>query len=541
MVFTLPGHEFLPRNQILPAFVFLAALALLYSIGLASRSIWYDEAITLQSLAERQLTMPAPGFVDIGDLKPSVQGTTYLPELLRRYAETDVHPPLYFALAHVATLVFGNSLIVVRGLSLALVLASVFLYTRTLLRMGEPAPWLLAGIYGLSFAAVTTAQDARGYALVLLLVMAGWRVLATMRPCDRTGIWPDILLGLICGGLLLTHYFSVFIVVPMLGWRFLETARHRQPGGVIAAAVCAAVFAPWLPVMLEQMGTRPDQMTGFHGFGAWIKRLVMLLPGQVFSATHHDIPGSVQKIGRLVVLLLALAGSAAILARKDPVTDRRRFGRIAIWSLAAGLGLFLAASVLLDRWFDTLRYYLFFAPFIAYLAGRGAMGLGQLAAPFGGCRVTLLPGLILVAAELAMLNFGWETNRNRGGAYYGSIATRIETAGPGRSLAVIDVANGRGTLLAAAHSFPTGTTAYILDPDPKVWDRAARDMAATVATKDLVVLVFSIQRGSMEEDKMKPFGPITDLLRATGFKRHAASSARADKFYAIWERTDEPG
>jgi len=118
--------------------LFCVVLIALYAIGIFSRAIWFDEAITIQSLASQPLAVPASGFVDIAMFKPALEGTTTLPRVLDHYINIDIHPPVYFTIAHFATLAFGNELAVVRFVSAALILLSVLIYARSLRRVEEP-------------------------------------------------------------------------------------------------------------------------------------------------------------------------------------------------------------------------------------------------------------------------------------------------------------------------------------------------------------------------------------------------------------------
>lgn len=518
-------------------------LALIYAIGLVSRSIWFDEAITLQSLSAVPFRGIAPGWHDIAVMKPYLEGTTTLAQLLDHYVSTDVHPPLYFLIVYAATLIFGTSLAVARGVSLVLAVASVALYTRGLLRLRLADPWILALVYGLSFSVATSAQDARGYALILLLTVAAWRLLTDMpETTGRARILREIGLGIICGALMLTHYFAVLLVIGLMGWHLAEALWRRTPAALVAPIVCTLVFLPWLPVLLHHLGVRPDQMTGFNGLVEWAKRVANLIPGQVFSTTHYAIPGEVQKFGRIAVLALMVTGAVSVLRRPGATPAQARFARIAVVVPALGISAFLAVSILLDRWFDTLRYFLFFAPFVTYLAARGALAAGAGLATLGGARLRLVPAGLLIAAEVAMLNFGWEANYNRGGEYYNTIADTLRETGTDRSLVVIDMGHGRGALLAAGHALPPETRAYLLDPDPAAWPAAAAEIAPMLETAQQVLLVFTIERGSMESDKALLYGPIVDALETAGFDRiEALPSGEGWRFYARWIKADGTG
>ncbi|WP_299567661.1 glycosyltransferase family 39 protein [uncultured Sulfitobacter sp.] len=533
-------------TKIHPALPFVALIFLLV-FGASQRSIWYDEAITLQTLAADRFVMGPTGFVMLGDVGRYFDGTTTLSELIQRYAETDVHPPLYFVLLHFAGLVFGGGLMAARAVSIALVALSVWLYWRALGRTGTAHRSVYAAVFALSFAMVSSAQDARGYALALLCATAAWSLAAL---CDtprtnRERVWLEAGVGLACAALLYTHYFALFVVVPILGWRTLRAIGDRRALALIGPAVCAVLFAPWVPVLLEQMTTRPGQMTGFSGIVDWFRGASNFVPAQVFSLAWPDAPEWLQARGRDLVLLAMIGGAAKCLwTWRDP-SAFGAFSRLALWVPATGIALFLAASIVMDRWFMTFRYFVFFAPFLAFLAAHGALWAGAaLRRAGGGGRpwLKVTPAAILIAAQCAALNFGWEAIGTRGGNYFPTMRQQIEAAGPQDSLVIIDTGTGRGTLLAAAHALPRSTPAYLLDPDPESWRSAAPQIAARAQSRSLVLLVYTIERGAMGSDKAALYLPIQDALTAAGFIRSAAPPGnRGGRYYARWVRKDATG
>ena len=532
-----------------PALPFVA-LIILWVFGASQRSIWFDEAITLQTLAADQFIMTSGTFgkfIVLGDIGRFFEGSTNLFELVRRYAETDVHPPLYFVLLHLAGLVFGGGLMVARGVSIALVALSVWLYWWALGRTGTAHRGVHAAVFALSFAAVSSAQDARGYALALLFAIAAWSwsALADAARTTPRQLRLEVGVGLACAGLLYTHYFALFVVVPILGWRILRAISDRQMPALIGPVLCAVLFAPWVPVLMDQMTTRPGQMTGFFGLVNWIRGASNFVPAQVFSIAWPDAPELLQARGRDAVLLAMIAGAMTCLWTWRRTRERgaaAAFARLAIWVPAVGIACFLAASILLDRWFMTFRYFLFFAPFLSFLAASGVLWAGAAldrAAGGGRAWLRMAPAAILITAQIAALNFGWEAIGTRGGNYFLTMRDQIEAAGPQDSLLIIDAGTGRGTVLAAAYTLPQATPAYLLAPDPASWSAAAAQIRARAQTRSLVLLVYRIERGAMDSDKAALYDPIFEMLAAEGFTRAAAPpSDRGGRHYARWVRTD---
>lgn len=529
--------------------ILCAFVAALYLVGLVSRSVWYDEAITLQSLAAQRFVYPEPGFISIGDLKLHIEGPTSLSYVFRHYIEVDIHPPLYYLLAYFASTIFGNDLYVVRGVSFVLVISSVYFFGRGLERSGERLYLIGAGIYALSFVVLTSAQDARAYALILFLLIIAWRLLAEnplpeRNSGDTVRISPEILLGVVCAALMLTHYFSVFVVAPVFAWRAIESLRVRKIHGFVAPVVCALIFAPWLPIMLEHLGARPDQNVGFPGFLAWAKHTAQLVPAQIFSATHWAVPSQIQLVGRVFMLALMLIGGISFLLGRSAYQEHTRLGWVAIGIPTVGILMFLTALIVMDRRFFALRYYTFFAPFFAYFVFIGTTTLGRFVAHFTGGRnvVKAIPGLVVVVALLSMANFGWESNLNRGGGgeTYNSMARSIEEAGPERTLIILDLTRReRGKLLSLIQAFPPEAEIYVLPYDDAAWSQAVPDVTRAVSEADTVLLIYTVYRGTMGEDKSYLYPSFVEIFEENDFKRAAAlPQPFGPHQYAKWRRPE---
>ena len=527
----------LTSRSFMPLILLCLGLALVYAIGLFSRSIWYDEAITLLSLSASSIEGLPLGQQILGELKHHLAGVTSFAGVVEHYRYEDVHPPLYFLISHVFTLLFGTDLYIVRTVSLLLVLGSVLVFARLLLRNDHRYPWIYALIYGLSFAVVTSAQDARGYALVLLLGVLAWKLLSEMPfHQGRARLIREVVLGLVCGGLLLTHYFAALLVIAISALHLLDAIFRRKPVALIAPCVATLVFLPWLPILFEHLQARPAQMTGFQGLVEWAKRGANLTAGQVFSATNISVPPVAQKLGRFAVMGLVLIGAISVLIKAGQNPRQVRIARMALLVPAIGLSGFLILSIAMDRWFVTLRYFIFFAPFIAYLAAHGALTLGAGLGRILG-QLRMAPACVFLVMQAAMLNFGWETNFNRGGAYYDTIGEQIEEGDVTSTLVLIDPGQGRGTPLAAAHSLPEETAAFLLQRDPKDWASDASKIEALLDEVETVYLIFTIERGSMQSDKVALYGPLVDMLEKESFDRVEAQPINQGwRFYAKWSR-----
>lgn len=209
----------------------VAALGVLARFA-AQTPLWLDEALSVNVSA-----------LPIGDIA----------EALRH----DGHPPLYYLLLHGWIDLVGDGDTAVRALSgifsvLALPLA--WLLGR---RRGGPAlGWLAVLVLAASPFALRYATETRMYSLIILLTLIGW--LAIDRALEAPRPLPLVVIALVSGALLLTHYWSfwllgsVGLVLVVRWWRSDGADRRASGWAAVAVAAGAVFFLPWLPSFLEQ-------------------------------------------------------------------------------------------------------------------------------------------------------------------------------------------------------------------------------------------------------------------------------------------------
>lgn len=234
-----------PASAPLPAR--LAAAAGVRAWVLAATGVALLAGVVLRFAATGELWLDEALAVNIARLPLSE-----IPDALRH----DGAPPLYYLLLHGWMAVFGDGVLAVRALSGLFGVAALPLAWAAGRRLGgrpvaEGALLLLAS----SPFAVRYATEARMYALIVLLVLAGH--LALLRALEHPSRPRLAALALVTGLLLLTHYWGIFLAGAVMALLALDARRPTDAGRrarLVLAAVAAGFLALvlWLPVLAYQ-------------------------------------------------------------------------------------------------------------------------------------------------------------------------------------------------------------------------------------------------------------------------------------------------
>jgi hypothetical protein len=332
------------------------AAALRFST-ISLQSLWFDEAFTVVH-------------VFTGGL-----GAT-----LSQIPHTENTPPLWYIAEWAIIQIAGNGAAALRFLSALAGLATVpVAYGIGSELAGRRAAILAAGFTAVSPLFVWYSQEARAYSLfTLFCALAMWCCLRA----ERKGTPRSFVAFALTSALaLLTHYFAVFLVVPMALW--LLRRRDRRSLALPALVAIGAVGAALLPLALAQGGRGAE----------WIGNLTLL--SRLEAIPQYYLTGySGAPLGRgieLAVALPLLAGLALGLWRMlDPLHTDHRSIRAALLSLslfACGVGLPLLLVAFGADYLDPRNVIGAMIPATACLAvviaaprtGRGGMALGVLA------------------------------------------------------------------------------------------------------------------------------------------------------------------
>ena len=232
--------------------------------------------------------------------------------------------------------------------------------------------WVAAGLLAASPFAIRYATEARMYSLVVLLVVAGW--LAVERSIERPTFWRLAGVTACTGLLLLTHYWSMFLLAAVgivLLWAALRRGVSAAWKVIAAMVVGGLAFLPWVPSFLTQL-----QHTGTPWGEA-------SRPADVVWLSAVDFVGGPFSEPQLAAALLLALVVVGLFARPDPapallVMDHRPVAAavppatIAALTLAIGWAVSLASSSTFQP-----RYASFVLAPVLLLVAMGLLRIGQ--------------------------------------------------------------------------------------------------------------------------------------------------------------------
>lgn len=331
-------RKYINTPGILLLFILIGAAAVrLY--GLASESLWIDEALSVQT-AKNILTW----LTDVN---------LYLDKCMER------NPPFYFIFLHYWMLLFGSSEFSIRLPSVIFGILSVYtIYNVTALLYDRRSALTASFIAAFTISFVYYSQEARPYGLLILMSVLSY--LFFVKAYAENNYFYRVLWVITNILLLYTHVFGIFIIFAQNTFFFTRLVR-KERGNVIKTPQWAVMqlivllsFLPWIFILKEQASylhiggwhSRPTLSTlsfllwMFTGFRPLTLLLIILPFISLFSnKSNYEINKEKIKSGN---------------KENDEKTSKRTFGN--------GDSLFLLMSWLLLVIFMPFVYSLFFQP-----------------------------------------------------------------------------------------------------------------------------------------------------------------------------------
>ena len=282
----------------------LACAAVLRVHGLGAKSLWLDEAATMDIVRR-------PFFSS----EPKTFG------LFQAVMARDTHPPLYYGLLRL-WMCGSTRVAVARGFSALLGVATVgILYALARVFLPRRGALVAAGLLAVSAYQVYFAQEARHYVLATFLVTLSWYFFVRLLVRGRVGRWPLWLaLALTNAAALYTFYYTSFAVAAQL---VVLVLLWRDAGRRLVRAWCAwqllpvVLFAFYLPVVRTRYDSlralvRPGQYA--FGPGDLVTTAAQFACGFLAELTPARRP--LVRALAAVLALVALGGAAAAFRKR---------------------------------------------------------------------------------------------------------------------------------------------------------------------------------------------------------------------------------
>ncbi len=345
------------RAKYWPCWVAILVISVFMTfVGISVDALWYDESYSVATVSH-----------PMGEMLELVS--------------TDSHPPLYYILLRIAVVVFGNSLVVVRGLSALASVGTVALaYFLLRRRWGSPASLAYAALFLLTPMAIGAAQEARMYSLasffVTGMVLSGFAAVTENRVRD----W--VALGVFAFAATWTHYFS--LIAAGIYWCVLFVKAVTIPAAdgkgklgretplfrcLLVGGAVIVLFLPWAFNLASQASRVASNYWIQPLNGMSILSILSFPFGQRFGGPH----GMTSFYLFIAVHLVAVAGLVRAAVRKDRDAFLPLSAMLVYW-LTFATGVFLSWAIrpiFVERYLVTCMGSLILA--LAYFA----RGLGK--------------------------------------------------------------------------------------------------------------------------------------------------------------------
>ncbi len=209
--------------------IFILALALIIRLaGIASRPIWYDEAFSVL-IAEQ-----GPSAILNGTLATDENSSA-----------AEEHPPVYYFMLWGWIYFFGNSLISIRMLSVALSLGIIFCVHLISRHLFDPPTALVAAL----LTAILSFQIHYGQEIRMYVLLTFWICLTTYAFFKRQ--W--ILFSIAAALAQYTHNLAAFYLIPLALIPVFQKDWKTLRSLTVAGFAAILIYSPWLIQLPAQL------------------------------------------------------------------------------------------------------------------------------------------------------------------------------------------------------------------------------------------------------------------------------------------------
>jgi 4-amino-4-deoxy-L-arabinose transferase-like glycosyltransferase len=240
------------------------------------------------------------------------------------HGDAEITPPLNFLAAWVTTQL-GHAPLLVRAPSLIAGTASIpLVYLLGLRTVGRPAAVVASVLTALSPFMIVFSAEARGYGLMMFLVVGSTLAMLLAIDDHRSRWW--ILYAVCSCAAAYTHYTSVFPLAAQLVWLTWYHPEARKPA-LFANLAALAAFLPWTTGLVNDLHPASEifSVFGAHDAHAFLGNVGKWSTGAYYGGVSlRDLPGPPALVLRALAVIIAAAAVATAWVFHRP---RRRRGR----------------------------------------------------------------------------------------------------------------------------------------------------------------------------------------------------------------------
>jgi mannosyltransferase len=334
------------------------------------------------------------------------------------FTATDVHPPFYYWVLKAWTLLFGNSDVALRSLSVIFGAAAIVLsYLLSRKLFGRLVGGVSLLFLVLSPIIIRYSDEARMYMLVSVIVLAA--TLLLIKIVDGGKRWQWIAYGVLVMLGMLTHYFTALIWIAHWIWRavvifqktdslkkFVQKFFSRQ--WILVHIIAIGLFAFWLPAMLTQVTT--VQNNGFWIGPAGIDSFTNYFSNFFYYLEHDKV---LSWLGLLLVITLVLVIVLAVRSYKSfDRREKQHYLLPAILTFAPIVLLFLGSlpplrPLFVERYLIPTTFF-----FIIFLAVTLVAGTRRWRPAFRVLPVLLVAGMMVYGISNVFYYGNFNKNNN---------------------------------------------------------------------------------------------------------------------------------
>lgn len=333
------------------AILFISCLAyILISLGNVTRSgLWFDESFSAY--------LTRFNLIDI-----------------TKYTAADVHPPMYYWLLKIWSLIFGQSELALRSLSIAFGVLAILIAAKLISKMFGRGPGSVSVILmALSPMFLRYGDEARMYTLVVVICLAATYVLIEAVKTNRRAKWTQY--GLLVALGMWTHYFTAVVWISHWIWRYLITRKNKKAGladsdrffsknWVYAYGLAIVLFLAWLPFMILQLGG--IQVTNFWIGPVGINSFTNFLTNTFYYQEYQQVIN--WQAAALIFVIIFMIVSTRIIYRRLEGSSKDNYLMLLTIAIASPMILFVVSLPPLKSSFVE-RYLLTASVSLALLMG----------------------------------------------------------------------------------------------------------------------------------------------------------------------------